>query len=474
MKLAKKSILYKAFQNILALLAVLLFSGASSIQGLNFYALFIVSTLFLVVVGASLLWQYIVWKNYFYFIDEEGVKIKHGVTRKNQREIPLRRIQNVDITRNIVHRLLGIAQLNLETAGGGSTEASLRFVELDQAREIQRKVRKLKTGEKTGSEADEEGRELVFELQEKELGLLAATSIQGKAIAGLFAVLAFGGGVIGQGIEEIGLEAVAALSLIVFLGALFTWAGSAVTQLFRYFGFKLYRNGDSLEYERGLLNRSEGSIPLEKVQKLTVEENPLKRLIGYSTLKIETAGYSQEQSMQKGPEAAIPLARRQRVIEFAQELEEFQGLNIEGIPARARRRYIGRYAIASTVLLGSGIIANRFTAFNYLPLLGLYPLSVIAAYYKWIHTGYGSGEKHFFTMKGFWNRKTMIVPYYRVQTLIRSQTVLQRRWNLSSLTLDIAGTSTFQKDAVASDIDSRKASKLQTEVFNDFKNSLQD
>jgi len=75
----------------------------------------------------------------------------------------------------------------------------------------------------------------------------------------------------------------------------------------KYFDFRLYQVEDSLEYERGLLKRSEGSIPLEKIQKLTIEENPLKRLFGYSTLKIETAGYSAEQSVQQGAEAAIPL-----------------------------------------------------------------------------------------------------------------------------------------------------------------------
>ena len=473
MKLAKESILYKAVQNVIALLAIFVFSGASSLQTLNLAAILAVGFLFIITISLSLGWQYLVWKNYFYFIEKEGVKIKHGVVRKNQREIPLRRIQNVDITRNIVHRVLGIAQVNLETAGGGNTEASLKFVELEEARNIQQKVRELKKEEKPekDDEADE-GRQLLFELQPKELGLLCLTSVNRKAIAGLFAVLGLGGGFIGSQVEGLGMETAVASVFLLFAAVMFTWIGSAVTQFLQYFDFKLYRVDDSLEYERGLLNRSEGSIPLGKIQKLTIEENPLKRAIGYSTLKIETAGYSAEQSMEQGPESAIPIAERERVIEFTHMIEQFDDLKLQSIPKRARRRYFGRYAIASTLLLGLGIGADYFLGFNYLPLVLLYPLSAVAAHLKWVNAGYGRGDSHFFTMKGFWNRQTMVVPYYRIQNLIESQTILQRRWGLSSLTLDIAGTSAFQKDAVAEDIDTDEATKLREETFEAFKKSL--
>ncbi|QKQ98319.1 PH domain-containing protein [Candidatus Nanohaloarchaea archaeon] len=472
MKLAKESILYKALQNVLALLAIFVFSGASSIQSFNLVAALIVGFLFIATISISLAWQYLVWKNYSYFIEKEGVKIKHGVIRKNQREIPLRRIQNVDINRNIVHRMLGIAEVNLETAGGGTTEASFKFVDLEEARNIQQKVRKLKKGEEQEETEEEDSRELLFELDRNELGLLSLTSIQGRAIAGLFAVLGIMGGFIGHQIEGLGLATALAGGLILVTGAIVTWLGSAATQFFKYFDFKLYQADNSLEYERGLFNRSEGSIPLEKVQKLTIEENPLKRMIGYSTLKIETAGYSAEQSMEQGPESAIPMGRRERVIEFAHKVEEFDDLNISSIPDRARRRYFGRYAIVSTAVLALGMAADYMAGFNYLPLLALYPLSAIAAHYKWVNVGYGRGAEHFFTMSGFWNRQTMIVPYYRIQNLIESQTLLQRRWNLSSLTLDIAGTSAFQKDAVAEDLDSDKARRLREEVFENFKSSL--
>lgn len=64
-----------------------------------------------------------------------------------------------------------------------------------------------------------------------------------------------------------------------------------------------------------------------------------------------------------------------------------------------------------------------------------------------------------------------MTPYYRVQNLIQTETVFQRRWSLSSLTLDTAGN-LISSDSKASDLDAEEASELREEVFGKFKESL--
>jgi len=61
----------------------------------------------------------------------------------------------VDIQRNIFQRLLGVAQVDLETAGGNTTEASLKYVYLETGRAIQRKFRDLEKNLKTDEEEKE-------------------------------------------------------------------------------------------------------------------------------------------------------------------------------------------------------------------------------------------------------------------------------------------------------------------------------
>ena len=473
MKLAKESILFKALQKFGTLAAIILFSGGVSVLSLNPVAILIVLTGALSLVGLTAFWEYLVWKNYSFFFEEKNLNIEHGVLRKKHREIPLSRIQNVDIQRNIFERIFGIAVVSLETAGGNTTEASLKYVDLETGRDIQKKFRRLKKGDNLEQSEEAEQRDLIFELEPKELLLLGITSVNTRVVFGLFALIGLAGGALGSAVEGAGISLAAAISIIGVIGIFTTVTGSFVTNILRYFDFKLYRVEDSLEFERGLLNRSEGSIPLEKIQKLTVEENPLKRFFGYSTLKIETAGYSAEQSMQQGAESAIPLAERERVVEFARMIEGFENFELNQVSKRARRRYFGRYMIVVGLItlgsLGYSLISN--SGLWYWPLV-LTPVAGLAAHLKWANKGYSPGEKYFISMNGFWKRQTMITPYYRIQNLIETQTVLQRRWKLSTLTLDIAGSNPFQQDAKVSDLDQEIVKQLRKEVFRKFQSVI--
>lgn len=478
MKLDKKSILYRAFRDIISILAVLFFSGATTIRSLDFVVMFFISLLFFLVIFLALFWEYLVWSNYDYFIQDENIKISHGVFRKNNREIPIKRIQNVDIKRNILHRLLGIAQVNLETAGGNTTEASLKYTSENTSRKIQKEIseRKRQIRENIKDKGDEQEkeiqRELLFEIKPKELGILSVSSINIRILFGLFIVFGFMGSFVGSILEQYNLVFLTGGIFILFLVLLFVWIGSIITVVLKYFGFKLWSVGNSLEYERGLLNRSEGSIPLEKIQKLTIEENPLKRFFGYSTLKIETAGYSSGGSSRNIPESAIPLAETRRTLKLAKNIEDFNDFKLKNISSRAKRRYIGRYSLVFLFILGVSLVLDFILGFNFVFSFILVPFIPLAGYLKWKHRGYDLGDDYFYTRNGFWNRRTMIVPYYRIQNILESQTILQRRWGLSSLTIDIAGTNTFQRDPTISDLDTDDLRSIKDKIYSKFRESL--
>lgn len=478
MKLSRKSIIYRSLKDSGSLAAVLLFTGSFSVQSFNLASLALLATMAGILICASLLWQYLVWKNYSFSVTPDSVKIKHGVIRKNDREIPLRRIQNVDITRNIVHRVLDIARANLETAGGSTTEASFRYLETSDTRELQEEIRSRKQGE-TQERTDEESKEKepIYEITDKELALLGIASMDKRVLGGLFAILAISPAFLG-GLMDSSSPGLTAGLTVIFTGfILVTWISSTISAILKFWGFKLHDRGESLEYERGLLNRSEGNVPKEKIQKLSFEENPVKRLLNYSTLKIETAGYSPTQSLEKGAEAAIPLTKRSEVVQLANKIENLGEIQVNEIPRRARKRYASRYTLLALIAISAGFILNSLTQNTYTSLtylmFFLLPLAVVSAHLKWKNKGYSLNKNHFITVNGFWNRKTMITPYYRIQNLIETQTVIQHYWNLSTLTLDTAGSGRVIDDAKAVDLDSKVLIDVKTEVYKNFKNSLE-
>jgi len=119
----------------------------------------------------------------------------------------------VDIQRNIFQRLLGVAQVDLETAGGNTTEASLKYVYLETGRAIQRKFRDLEKNLKTD---EEEKRELLFELEPKELFLLGVTSVNTGMFFGILALLGLGGGFLIDAAESSGIGLVTGLTVFIF------------------------------------------------------------------------------------------------------------------------------------------------------------------------------------------------------------------------------------------------------------------
>jgi membrane protein YdbS with pleckstrin-like domain len=95
-------------------------------------------------VSAALAYNY-----FFYSIDEMGFQKEYGIIHKQSVSVPYGNIQNVNISRSLVDRMLGLARLNIETAGsasiddryvvGGSSskaEAHLPGVTLEQAKKV--------------------------------------------------------------------------------------------------------------------------------------------------------------------------------------------------------------------------------------------------------------------------------------------------------------------------------------------------
>jgi len=317
---------------------------------------------------------------------------------------------------------------------------------------------------------------LIFALSSAELVLLSLASFRVASIlvfvVGLPVVqdvfLDLVAGVVGAPVE---LDTVRSTPDVAFLTAIVglvfaavgTWLVSAGLTFVEYYDFTLGRLGKDLVYERGLLQRYSGSIPADKVQTLTIEENVLMRQLGYAGLTVETAGYSPGQSNGGGAQSAIPLAARERTVSLARDLEPFGERSFTRPPKVARRRYAVRYGLlvlgATGALWGLAQLIAGFTLWSLpLALLAVVP---VAAHYKWKHRGYHVGDEQFVVRSGFWRRKTRVVPYYRLQTVVRSRSVFQRRLGLAHLTADTATSSLFgRQDATAYDIDAETAGEL--------------
>lgn len=102
-----------------------------------------------------------------------------------------------------------------------------------------------------------------------------------STLLALPAMLAFGG--------EFGIGRVVLLTLAgVVAMAFFTWLG------WRHSTYRL--TADAFLIESGVLHRSRRSIPLERVQDVSIEQKPLARLFGLALVRIETGGGDKDEA----------------------------------------------------------------------------------------------------------------------------------------------------------------------------------
>ncbi|ERH11742.1 MAG: putative membrane protein, partial [halophilic archaeon J07HB67] len=484
-----------------------------------------------------------------YDLSDEELLVTSGVVGRQRREIPLERIQNVDVSRPAVKRALGLAVVRFETAGGSSTEATLDAVGPEEADRLQRQVgpearrrREATTDTSTdeGSAGAESGATVedsavVYEISNHELRVLSAVSFRPGAFAVPFVGIPLGGedlavrALRGLGIDlRAGLRELSTLSpatlaagVVAAVAAylLAVWVVSVVLTYLQYYGFRLERTGDELRYERGLVGRYSGTIPLGKVQTVRIGENVLMRRLGYAALAVETAGYAAGGGGEGGSETTVPLGVRGDVLELAREVlaasddtgryEASEGLDesatdggaddpatvdtpadsepdttggdtppiadpeFQQPAARAKRRYVRRYLIGLGVVCLVLVGVSRPTA---LPTTAaaapavFAPLTPLAARLKWRHRGYHGTEWSLVTREGFWRRRTRIVPVFRLQTVLVSRTLFQRRWSVASVTADTA--SSAGGGAVVYDVDPDDAEELRVSLLDRLDSSL--
>lgn len=245
-----------------------------------------------------------------YELSNYTVTIYHGVFVKKQRNISIKRIQNIHQTTNFLHRFLKLTSLTLETGTSGE-EASLEFPVLshEKADHIKRLVEESKPAapalQKVFSEdvsaveepeSTETAKRVYFSATRKDLIKASFTSLSILAVFPILFSLYF------QVDEFFSLDRTAEtafsyfkshlwLVVPIFLAALLisTVIGFIITYL-KYGKFEISADDDRIFIRKGIFTETVFSIQKNRVQAIKIEQSFLKRLLGMAEVKLLSAG----------------------------------------------------------------------------------------------------------------------------------------------------------------------------------------
>lgn len=405
---------------------------------------------------------------YRWRLDGDELLLRSGVLNRQNRVIPLARVQNVEVRQSLVQRLAGVAELRVETAGTGlQAEAVLSVLGIGEAQALRGELlarrraqaaAAVPAGDADAAEAvvadaiDRPAAPPLARLSTWDVLLAGATANEAGVIAAALAGLLQFADDLPGGVVESAAEAAAermegavvlfgALAVILFL--LLGWMISIAGAVVRYHGFTLQMDGGEMRKRYGLLTVHEASVPLQRVQAIRVEETFLRRWLGLASLMIETAGGTPGQA--GGAEAFVPIARRRDVGRLVRGIfgeADVDAAEFARVHPKAERRIVRRY-LAWFLVLWAPFWAARWLQIQPGGMLAPYlavllPLVWVMARWQYQNRGWALPPGYVMARSGVLNRITWIVPDRKLQTLHVRETMFQRRLGLATLVVDTA------------------------------------
>lgn len=331
----------------------------------------------------------VVWRTTRYRVTGTELQVDSGLLRRRQRRVPLARLQSVDVVRPLLARVLGLAELRLEVAGGGGTEAPLAFLGEGDATTLRSQLLDRAAGRTPAPEPAEQV--LVTVPNGPLVGsvLLEVPTLVALAVLGAVAVTA-----------AIDLHTgVAALSIAA--PGILALATTAARRVLAEQGFTVAESADGLRLRHGLLETRSSTIPAGRVQTVRVREPLLWRPFGWVRVEVDVAGYAAGHGEEhRATSALLPVAPRSLA---AAIVPRVLGTALPTAAHRAPRR-------------------ARWAA----------PLS-------WPRLAVGLDDRHLVATSGVLTTTTDVVPLAKVQSLRLRQGPWQRRLGLATVRADSAG-----------------------------------
>lgn len=402
------------------------------------------------------LWQYFTYR---YGATGDSLVVRSGLLERSLRVIPFARIHNVALRQSALHRVFGVAEVRLESAGGHKPEAEMRVLKLSDALALEALVRRRGAAEDSAGAVDEPAAAPLLTMSLGDVLRLGVVNNRGMFVvgAGIAAFMPYSRDILPDGMmpsqtRQLILSLFGWTSehhfgpLQYLLGAL-VLAGlfiglvrvlSMLLALLQYHGFTLTEHGRRLTVERGLLARWRTSASRRRIQAWTLRESLMHRLLRRRSLEIETA-VGDDQQQERALRELAPVATAaacESLIEHLLPKAGWSCLDWRALPLASWWRL---FLPGLPWLAGiTALLCVRFGAWGLLALLWL-PWAALKARQRARRLGYALNGELIAVREGWWQRYWRFAELDKLQALQLTRSPIDRRCGTATLWLDTAG-----------------------------------
>ncbi len=414
-----------------------------------------------------------------YTLTDEELRIREGILERQERRIPLDRIQDLGFESTLLRRFLGLSVVLVETASGRGVEArldALSRADADHLRDVLLAARRARAvaalpaaasvaaGEASAvgdpvaepSVADEP-EWLVHQATSSDLVVRGLTDLRLSAfVVTGFAALQFAeqfglgdrvaglAGALQRWLEQFSPAMLALLLASLLLAVMaFGVVTATIGNLVQFHGFALTLRGDVLQRRFGLLTTRSKTLPRSRVQRVTLEQPWLRRLVGVCVVKADSAGGSRAQGEDNtsGWDVVAPLVRGDAAEAMLPAL--LPGLERATFAwRRGSPRLVLRTAIQGVILaaiLAAGMLAAA-SPWWWTSLL-LVPIWFLLGVLTYRNLAFANDTDFLALQHGIVGRYLAYVPLAKVQAAVLRQGPIAQLLGLAELTVFVAGGS---------------------------------
>jgi putative membrane protein len=428
------------------------------------------------------------YRTFNYTFGDGELVIRSGLFFKNERHVPYSRIQNLDAVQNAMHRLCGVVDVRVDTGSGAEADATLSVVSWPAYEEMRRRVldeRALASGAGApGASADQ----IILALRPRDLAVLGL--IENRATVLVAAVIGtlWETGMLERAVSRVGFDVAqrgvlrrlfvsifrdGTLPMDDFLAASSAIVGllivlrilSIIWAMVRLHGFRLTLVSADLRADYGLLTRVSATVPLHRIQTLTIRRGLIHRWLNRASVKVETAGgeaagEAAGQSARKRESLApivnepqLPALLRVVLPDLSLEDPVWHGPAAGAFGRELRARLV-------LALIGAALSAYflRGWAFGVMALLVAWSWMSARTYIA--HLGWAVIDGAVLFRTGWIWRHVTVARFSKVQAVSMFQSPFDRRHRMASVRVDTAGAAATSHRVHIPYLDVERATEL--------------
>ncbi|GAA4810774.1 hypothetical protein GCM10011365_13970 [Marinicella pacifica] len=406
---------------------------------------------------------------FHYWLEEDRLVVKSGILFKSLRQVPYERIQNITTERNILHRLLNVTTLQLESASGQKPEALIRVITTEQARYVHRFIADKSSHvdrpeENSSSEQGDQAtqqtarQQALFHMPPKQVFRRGLISLKALLPIGILFSFLFQNDALREQVTVFLTQFIGGLHIEmwtwqtwVLYGGLWFVAGvfillaiSVAIAFLQFHEFTLHKKGQRLHIKTGLLTNRQATVPIKRIQLIRIIQSPLHKIFGQVSIKMETAGGVSEDNAMSMHWLA-PLIPELEAHDFLKQIQpqmNWSEIEWQAIEPEARKRVFKKGLLLVLVLM---VPLAYFYAWWAMMMLMMVP-------YAWWYAGQYVRKAAFTHNRqvvgsrlGVFFHQQQFVDIHKIQNIKWHQTPFDRRYTMARLTVDTAGSSVMSQ-----------------------------